>query len=111
MLDAVGMDCVRALYDPCNVLNDTDEDWLTTLTCQKGAIGYVHCKDYCISNGKRTACVVGEGVVPWLEIMKYLHGEDFYISFEYEKRWYPDQIEDAKTGLPKCISYIRRALK
>ena len=32
MIDAVGMQSVRALYDPCNVLNDTSEDWLTTYT-------------------------------------------------------------------------------
>lgn len=110
MVDAVNMDCVRALYDPCNVLNDTNEDWLTTLFCQKDIISYVHCKDYRIVGGKRIPCVVGEGLVPWLEIMHYLHDKDFLISFEYEKRWYPDQIEDAVTGLPRCISYIRRAV-
>lgn len=111
LVDAVGMPQVRALYDPCNVLNDTDEDWLTTLSCQQGTIGYIHCKDYRIRDGKREACVVGEGVVPWLEIMDRLKNEEYYISFEYEKRWYPDQIEDAVTGLPRCVEYIRRAIR
>lgn len=110
MVKAVGMDSVKALYDPCNVLNDTDEDWLTTLEVQQGLIGYVHCKDYRITDGKRAACVVGEGVVPWLEIMRRLPGEEYTISFEYEKRWYPDQIEDAVTGLPRCIKYIKEAI-
>ena len=111
MVDAVGMESVKALYDPCNVLNDTNEDWLTTFNTQKDIIGYVHCKDYRVEDGKRIACVVGEGVVPWLEIMKRLKDQDCYISFEYEKRWYPDQIEDAATGLPRCINYIRSAVK
>ena len=117
LIDAVGMDNVRALYDPCNVLNDTNEDWLTTYSVQEGTVGYVHCKDYLIKDGKRFACVVGEGVVPWLEIMRKLsnycekNNVEYNISFEYEKRWYPDQIEDAATGLPRCMEYIRSALK
>lgn len=111
LIDAVGMDSVRALYDPCNVLCDTTEDWLTTLESQTGSIGYIHCKDYKIVDGKRSACVVGEGAVPWLEIMRRFKEGDWYISFEYEKRWYPDQIEDAVTGLPRCIDYIKEAVK
>ena len=111
MIDAVGMDSVRALYDPCNVLNDTGEDWLTTYRSQAETIAYVHCKDYAIVNGSRSACVVGDGVVPWLEIMRKLGNRDLCISFEYEKRWYPDQIEDAVTGLPKCMRYIKEALR
>lgn len=111
MVKAVDMKSVRALYDPCNVLNDTSEDWLTTYEAQQDLIGYVHCKDYRIVDGKRTACVVGEGVVPWLEIMRKLSDREYCISFEYEKRWYPEQIEDAVTGLPRCIKYITEALK
>ena len=55
--------------------------------------------DYFYEDGKRRACVVGEGIVPWLEIMRKLKGMDLNISFECKKRWYPDQIEDAVTGL------------
>lgn len=110
LVKAVGMDSVKALYDPCNVLNDTNEDWLTTLQVQKDLIGYIHCKDYRICGGQRNACCVGEGVVPWLEIMRRLPEKKYYISFEYEKRWYPEQLEDAAVGLPKCIKYIREAL-
>lgn len=110
LIDAVGMDSVRALYDPCNVLGDTQEDWLTTLNAQKGTIAYIHCKDFRLEKGARIACVVGEGIVPWLEIMKRFGNETDYISFEYEKRWYPEQIEDAVTGLPRCIKYISEAL-
>lgn len=112
MIDAVGLKNVVALYDPCNVMGDTDEDWLTTYESQVGTIGYIHCKDYKLSpEGKRIACVVGEGIVPWLEIMDRIGDADLYLSFEYEKRWYPDQIEDAVTGLPRCMKYIRRAIK
>ena len=110
LIDAVDMDSVKALYDPCNVLGDTHEDWLTMLKIQQGSIAYIHCKDYRIEDGVRIACVVGEGIVPWLEIMKRVGNETEYLSFEYEKRWYPEQIEDAVTGLPRCIKYISEAL-
>ena len=111
MVEDVNMASVKALYDPCNVLYDTKEDWLTTLTSQTGKIGYIHCKDYKIINGERVACVVGEGIVPWREILAHLDKKDYYLSFEYEKRWYPDQLEDAETGLPRCLDYIRRVIK
>lgn len=111
VINAVGMESVRALYDPANVLNDTAEDWLTTLDVQKETIGYIHCKDFRVQDGKRIACVVGEGIVPWMDIIDRLDSKDYFISFEYEKRWYPDQLEDAVTGLPRCIEHIRRALR
>jgi sugar phosphate isomerase/epimerase len=70
LVDAVGLAAVRALYDPANVLNDTDEDWRTTLDGQKGIIAYVHAKDFRTDDaGKRRACPVGAGSVPWREIL------------------------------------------
>ena len=111
MVKEINMDSVKALYDPCNVLYDTNEDWLTTLTSQAGIIGYIHCKDYKIVNGERVACVVGEGIVPWRKILNQLDTNDYYLSFEYEKRWYPDQLEDAPIGLPRCLDYIRSTIK
>lgn len=107
----VGLESVRALYDPANVLYDTAEPWATTLQVQAGLIAYVHCKDYFIRDGKRIACAVGEGIVPWPEIMRQLAPYDGCLSFEYEKKWYPDQLEDAETGLPKCKKYIVEACK
>ena len=77
----VGLDCVRALYDPANVLYDTAEPWETTFQVQDGLIAYVHCKDYYLRDGKRIACAVGEGIVPWPAIMRKLAGYDGCISF------------------------------
>lgn len=113
MIHEVGSPCVRALYDPANVMHDTDEDWEVTFEVQKDIIAYVHCKDYYMEGTERKACPVGKGIVPWDRIMKKLgeNGYDGYVSFEYEKRWYPDQLEDAEIGVPECMEYIRKVIQ
>ena len=112
MLGLVGMENVKALFDPANAQYDAGEDSLVTFETQKNIISYVHCKDYYIEGGVRHACVVGEGIIPWKEIMQKLVsvGYDGCISFEYEKMWYPDDLEDARTGLTKCVNFIKKAL-
>jgi len=113
LIDCVGKPTVRALYDPANVLYDTDEDWETTLAVQLDVIGYVHVKDYDDRSGVRRACNVGEGVVPWREILQRLQsaGWDGCLSFEYEKRWYPDQLTDASDGMRRSVEFVRSTLE
>jgi sugar phosphate isomerase/epimerase len=109
LLDAVDRPNVLALYDPANVLNDTDEPWETTLSAQLGRIGYVHVKDFAVVDGKRQACCVGDGVVPWSEILPRLvaSGSAGYLSFEYEKMWYPEQLPDPEVGLRRCADFVQ----
>ncbi|MDW7657993.1 MAG: sugar phosphate isomerase/epimerase family protein [Bacillota bacterium] len=94
MIEAVGQKNVRALFDPANALHTTGEDPMITLDSQKSIIAYVHCKDYYFEKDVRHACVVGEGIVPWTKIMNGLKALNYegYVSFEYEKMWYPDDL-------------------
>ena len=110
LINEAGFDSVKALYDPANVLHDTEEDWKDTFEVQKDIIGYVHVKDYYMEGTERKACVAGKGIVPWSQIMKLLSGYRGYLSFEYEKRWYPDQLPDAETGVKECVDYIKSLL-
>jgi len=110
LINAVASSHVRALYDPANVMHDTDEPWELTYDVQKDIIAYVHCKDYFMEGTTRKACTVGKGIVPWDKIMKKLSGYEGYICFEYEKRWYPDQLPDAQIGIPQCISYLKSVI-
>ena len=110
LINEVASSHVRALYDPANVLYDTDEPWETTYEVQKDIIAYVHCKDFFIESGTRKACVVGKGIVPWEKIMKKLNDYEGFCAFEYEKRWYPDQLPDAEIGVPQCIAYLKSVL-
>lgn len=112
LLDAVALPSVRALYDPANVLHDTDEPWATTLAAQRDLIAYVHAKDFDVVAGKRRARPVGAGVVPWRDILAALAGAgyDGPLSFEYEKLWYPDDLAEAEAGLPACRRFVREQL-
>jgi sugar phosphate isomerase/epimerase len=112
LLDEVARPNIRALYDPANVLDDTDEPWETTFSVQAGAIGYVHVKDFAVEDGKRQACCVGAGVVPWDQILPRLvaSGFDGCLSFEYEKMWYPEQLPEPETGLRRCADFVQRQL-
>lgn len=110
LINAVASSHVRSLYDPANVMHDTDEPWEYTYDVQKDIIAYVHCKDYFMEGSTRKACTVGQGIVPWDKIMAKLADYDGYCSFEYEKRWYPDQLPDAQIGIPQCISYLKSVI-
>ena len=112
LVDAVGLPAVRTLYDPANVLHDTREPWQTTLNTQVGTIAYVHAKDFVLRDGKRHACPVGGGALPWRDILRELlaAGYDGVVSFEYEEMWYPADLEDAETSVAACLRFVRAIL-
>lgn len=108
----VGHPSVRALYDPANVLYHSHEAWRETLSRQQGLVAYVHVKDYRVEEDKRVACPVGEGVVPWPDILRVLRdwGYDGPLSYEYERKWNRDQLPDARTGLKSSLAYVKQLL-
>ena len=112
LVEQVGLAAVRALYDPGNVLHDTDEDWEITLEVQKDLIAYVHVKDFLIRDGERHACNVGEGIVPWREILPRLveMGYDGPLCFEYEKKWHPEDLTDAEDGMARSLEFVKGVL-
>ena len=59
---------------------------------------------------KGFACNVGQGVVEWDKILAGFKDYNGYFSFEYEKRWYPDQLEDARTGVKACLEYVKKVM-
>jgi sugar phosphate isomerase/epimerase len=112
LLRDVGLRNVKALYDPCNVLFFDIEGWKDTLGLQQGHIGHVHVKDYTIKGKERIACPVGDGMVPWKQILPQLKqgGYDGFLSFEYEKLWFPDELPDTQIGLAASLAYIKGIL-
>ena len=113
LVERVGQASVRALYDPANVMHDTDEDWVVTFDVQKDIVAYVHVKDYLLREGKRHACNVGDGVVPWRAILGRLveAGYDGCLCFEYEKKWYPEDLTDAEDGMARCFEFVKGVLE
>jgi L-ribulose-5-phosphate 3-epimerase len=101
---------LRALYDPANVMAHSDEPARRTFEVQRDVIGYVHVKDFHLLAGQRPrACLVGEGDVPWPDILSWLAdaGYDGWFCLEYEKKWAPDLLPEAEAGLPVCRDFLR----
>mgnify|MGYP006298475037 CR=1 FL=1 len=71
-VEAVGSPTAGILYDPANVLCDTDEPWERTFDIQKERIAYVHVKDFRRESDRRKACPAGAGCVPWRSILQAL---------------------------------------
>lgn len=122
----VGSEGVRILYDQANLTFTGGEDYKKAIELQSGLIGHMHVKDLVFHEGNTEFVasdvshpdesernvytrIVGEGIIPWPEILKMVkaHGYEDWLSLEYERRWHPDDIPDASIGMKKSIEYLR----
>jgi sugar phosphate isomerase/epimerase len=57
--------------------------------------------------------IPGEGIIPWPGIIKKLKEMGFtgYLSLEYERRWYPQDLPPANEGMKKGLNYIRSIIE
>lgn len=119
---------VRILYDQANLSFTENEDYKKAIAIQQQYVAYMHVKDLTFKEGvsfssdevshpeesKRNVYtrIVGEGVIPWPEILKLVkaHSYDGWLSMEYERRWHPDDIPDASIGMKKGVDYIKSIL-
>jgi len=100
---------VQVLYDPANAQQCSGETWEETWRIQSSHLSHVHAKDFALEGDKRAACLIGAGVVPWREIMVELREANYtgFVSLEYEKKWYPDMLPDAGTGMAQCVRTLK----
>lgn len=116
---------VRLLYDQANLTFTENEGYKEAIGIQQEYVSYVHVKDLVFKKGvsfrsgevshpdesERNVYtrIVGEGVIPWKEILTMMHQKhyDGWLSLEYERRWHPDDIPDASVGMKKAIEYLR----
>ncbi len=120
---------VGILYDQANIGFLSGEDYRQCISIQKDKIYYVHVKDFVFKGENKefvggsvthvkeedravVTKIVGEGIVPWDEILPALKeiGYDGYLSLEYERRWHPMDIPIADIGMKKSAEYIRAIL-
>lgn len=129
----IGHPAVRILYDQANLTFTGKEDFNTAIDVQGSRTAYVHVKDLIFksnasSSGGRasakdvthqeeserivTTRIVGEGILPWQEILRKLKssGYDGWLSLEYERRWHPLDIPDASVGMKKSAEFIQNCL-
>ena len=113
------VDCrnVGIIYDPANLIRDSKEDFPESFDLQADAINLVHVKDYAFVAGEkriaengacRRSTPVGEGDIPWADIMEALvrHGWDDDVTYEYEMRWVPDQLPPTPVGIARSHAYF-----
>ncbi|MFC4777014.1 sugar phosphate isomerase/epimerase family protein [Paenibacillus sp. GCM10023252] len=76
-------------------------------------IKHTHVKDARIDDqGSKQLTLIGEGSVPVSAIVQFMKqgGYDGWLSLEYEKKWFPDNLEEPEVSLPAYIAYMRSLL-
>jgi sugar phosphate isomerase/epimerase len=125
----VGHDAVRVLYDQANLTFAHDEPYQEALRIQGDLVGHVHVKDLVFTDpdapfratetarvaaSERTvrSRVVGDGVVPWTDILSSLAtlGYDDVLSLEYEYRWHPADLPEPAVGFARSAAVLRGIL-
>ena len=116
---------VRILYDQANLTFTENEPYDVAIPLQQQYVAHMHVKDLEFIAGKSFVSsdvshpkesernvvtkIVGEGVVPWPQILRSVRdlGYTGWLSLEYERRWHPADIPDASIGMKKSIEYLR----
>lgn len=125
----VDHDAVRVLYDQANLTFTHDEPYDEALRLQGDLVGHVHVKDLVFTDpdapfraaetarvaaSERTvrSRVVGDGILPWADILSTLAGlgYDDVLSLEYEYRWHPADLPDPAIGFARAAVALRGIL-
>ena len=120
---------VRVLYDQANLTFTHDEPYEEALRIQGDLVGHVHVKDlvftdpdapFQASETARVAAseravrsrVVGDGIVPWADILSSLStlGYDEVLTLEYEYRWHPQDLPEPAFGFARSAAALRAFL-
>src|SRR5437588_4077949 len=101
---------VGVLWDVHHPYRFFSEPLADTYAKLKDRIRHVHLKDSVSTNGEVRYCLLGQGVVPVVEVLQLLAngGYDGWIAFEWEKRWHPE-IEEPEVALPDFVRVLRAA--
>jgi len=131
LIRRVGHPHVRVLYDQPNLEFSGGEEYTKSLDLLKGLIRMVHVKDlvykedatggftsskvFTVDESVRQVYsrVPGQGIIPWPEILEELlkQGFDGWLSLEYERRWFPQDLPPAEQGMKQGLQYIRGLLE
>lgn len=127
---AVNRPAMGIVYDQANLTMLGAEGYREAIPLQAPYLVHVHVKDLSFKDTPPAATsgavealppeakptdsrVVGEGVLPWREIIGELQrtGYDGWLSIEYERRWYPELLPPADIGMKAGADLVRRILR
>ncbi len=112
IIEDVNMNNVGILFDYA---------WVELAGVEKGSdavkaaakyIRHCHIKDWKLESKtplKKQSCLMGEGTVAWEPVLTELKktGYNGYISDEYEKFWYPDELPEPEIGMKHNLQWIK----
>ena len=109
VLNRVASDSVAALWDihhPYRFFGESPEQTVQNLGAY---IKYVHVKDSVMQDGKIQYRMMGEGDLPFENMMRALRSINYegYISLEWVKRW-ASELSDAAVVFPQFANYMGR---
>jgi sugar phosphate isomerase/epimerase len=98
---------VPVLWDVRHGIHD-GEAWQTSLPIIRERIVSVHVKDARVVEGKELPVLIGEGYLPWKDVIKALDASGYsgWYCLENEKRWHPG-APDPLEILPQFVEWMR----
>lgn len=115
MVEDVNMSNVGILFDYAWVELAGEEFGREAVRRAAGHIFHVHIKDWKLESRiplKKTSCLMGEGTVAWEETLAELKrtGYTGYVSDEYEKYWYPQDLPEPEIGMRHNLEFVKARL-
>ena len=114
VVEATAHPAFGIVYDQGNLDFMRAEAFPLGLELQRPMIRHVHVKDFrWESDGRRTAAVVGAGILPWNLILRSLDSSGYnrFLTLEFERRWFPDQLPIAAIGVAQSRDVLRTLLR
>lgn len=115
LIEDVNMNNVGMLFDYAWVeLAGAEKDAEAVRRAAK-YISHVHIKDWVLESRtplKKRSCLMGEGTVNWKAVLPALReiGYTGYISDEYEKFWYPEELPEPEIGMAHNLAFAKKLL-
>lgn len=120
LLDEVGLENVRAIWDPQNALFDPDAEppYPDGYEAVKDRIAFCHVKDGVVTAAGAKSVPVGEGDAKLAELVARLKGDGYDGYLSLETHWRPDEESDEEAvagGGPErgsriCMDNLRRLI-
>ncbi len=115
LIEDINMANVGMLFDYAWVELAGVENGADAVSAAARHIFHVHVKDWQLESRlpiKKRSCLMGEGSVKWEEVFGALKATGYtgYVSDEYEKYWYPDELPESDVGMKHNLEYARKHL-
>jgi sugar phosphate isomerase/epimerase len=116
IIEDVNMNNVGMLFDYAWVELAGVEEGKEAVRAASRYITHCHIKDWKLESKvplKKESCLMGKGTIAWKEVLMELRetGYQGYISDEYEKLWYPDDLPEPEIGMKHNLAWIKNILK